>query len=262
MDATADPNDDFGIEAGSSAAAVGAGAGALFGIALGGDGVTGAVVGAAAAPYTSRWVARSWDELRGRGQHQVEAMVTEAAAIAECDLEELLHRARASDNHTGLLADAMVAAADTMFTRKVSALARAVGNGLRYDGAVVDESRLIVRALADLEEPHVRMLSRLPTYVELPVHATTRPRPDGPILGENPIQDSILAVLARNHLAATNEDEVSEQWSAYQLGVAVAELREELTQRRGAVPPRPHAEVRYYRTKFGTLCLRHLEQRA
>ena len=37
----------------------------------------------------------------------------------------------------------------------------ALANGLADDKARIDESHLIIRALADLEEPHIRLLSQI-----------------------------------------------------------------------------------------------------
>lgn len=136
---------------------------ASAGLAIGGP--LGAMLGAAVAPYVLHVAQTSWDEITGRRQLSVAQMIGEAAEALDDDPQQLVAAAFSTESGTELLADALSAAAATLNQRKVSALARALANGLADDLALVDQERLTVRALAELEEPHLALLSRMAGFI-------------------------------------------------------------------------------------------------
>lgn len=140
---------------------------AIIGVGIGGVG--GAIAGAALEPAISRLVQESLQEFSILRQRSVGIMAQDAAERLGLSVEELLVRARSSEERTQLLADAMYQAALTFNLRKVKALGRAVANGLRDDEARPDQELLIVSALASIDEPHVKVLMHLP-------ERRTRPR--------------------------------------------------------------------------------------
>ena len=160
-----------------------------------------------------------------------------------------------------LLADAMQAAADTFDRRKVSALARALANGAANDGTRVDSERLMIRALADLDPAHVRLLHMLSRSLGRN-HPWTAQRlrslrtfgPEGeelPVLNANVFE--LMPVLLRHGLAEENADA---RWDA-QVN-AIADLMEEEDQRlpmRGARP----IEAEFVLTDFGRRALDYLQ---
>jgi hypothetical protein len=127
---------------------------AALGASIGG--VPGAVVGAVAGEYITRVAEKAWGELRAARQHSVTQLLAGAADDLHQAPEELVEQALSLDSGPELLNDALLAASDTINQRKVGALARALANGLRDDGALIDENRLFVFALAQLEEPHIK----------------------------------------------------------------------------------------------------------
>lgn len=133
---------------------------AVVGGSLGGPG--GALASVALEPLLKHLVAESWHEIGALRQHSVGLMVKDAAVRLDVSAEELVARAWSNQQRTQLFADAMVQAAQTFNGQKIHALARAVANGLRGDEARADEERLIVSALASVEEAHIKVLLALP----------------------------------------------------------------------------------------------------
>jgi hypothetical protein len=79
----------------------------------------------------------------------------------------------------------VTAAAETALDAKIKTLGGALATGaMAADDAIVDEQRLLVRILADLEAPHVRVLVQLAEphpqgrTMEVP-RAPRETRPDG-----------------------------------------------------------------------------------
>jgi hypothetical protein len=105
--------------------------------------------------------AEAWRELNERRSASVGRLIETASAAGGKNPESLLQNALARQETAQLLLDTMSAASESRLEWKVDALATALANGLEADGARVDEERLVVRALADLEPPHVRALGLL-----------------------------------------------------------------------------------------------------
>lgn len=141
------------VEAAAEIAAVG------LGFAV--QGPAGAVVAAAATPYVLDVVHRAWDEITSLRQESIARVIARAATELDRDPVRVVNAALATEDGTALLADALRAASETLNRQKVDALARALANGLADDQARVDEQRLVIRAIADLEAPHISLLVRM-----------------------------------------------------------------------------------------------------
>lgn len=122
---------------------------------------TGMVAGAS-APVLSAAVETALARLRGMRAGRMQQLADDAAERAELSVPELLERLVDDDRHAQLLAAALEAAARTALRGKVLALARVLANVARErDVATVDREAVILRALADLEAPHVQVLHEL-----------------------------------------------------------------------------------------------------
>ncbi len=142
--------------------AAGAGLAALMGYTVGG--ALGAVTGAMLTEPAIRAAAHARDEIGQARRMSGAALVAIAAHEKQTDPDDLIAEALSTREGTQLLAEALDAAMHTLDERKVAALAKAVANGLFRDAARVDAERLVVRALAELEAPHIKLLGRLPAH--------------------------------------------------------------------------------------------------
>ncbi len=226
-----------GNKAGKAIEGAGQAGGALVGTAIGGP--VGGAIGAFAGPYLTTLVERAWNEIRGQHEDNAVAVVAHAAQSLDENPDALVQRALANPNQASLLHDALRGAASTLYSEKVAALGRCLANGLE-DEAVVDQESLIVRALADLEPIHVRVLGRLEqsSLRENDIHDfmtggleaeqfMTTPNLTGPV----------LAVLERHALVERNQ-RMRESQGVYSRGATV--------------------EERWATTAFGRACLRRL----
>jgi hypothetical protein len=226
--------DSFGRGAEIAGQAAGAAVGAVFG------GPVGAIIGAAATPPLTDLVGRAWNELRGRRETNAVQVVDHAAQHAHMGPDHLLDVALADPNLSRLLHAALQTAAATLDQEKIEALARCLANGVE-DVARVDEEALIVRALADLDPVHVRVLAKL---------ATRRMKPrdvqwflTGDIdarrfLEAADLSGPVLAVLERHGLVEESEKGNESRGGAYDQELEV--------------------ETRFKCTQFGQLCLQRL----
>lgn len=232
----------------------GAGIGAVVGFSIGGP--VGAIVGAMSEPVLIEVSRKAWEELTGRRRDNVVGLVAQGAARLGVEPDQLVETAYATDKGTALLADAIQGAATTLDQRKVAGLAKAVANGLLDDQAAIDESLLIVRAVADLEEAHVRLLGRLSQYGQ----GRTLTADDA----------ALVAVLQRNGLAVDDAHERAVE-TADELFEATSKMLEEVAKalqgKRARVPAKPKTRYRtqasrtrprWRRTSFGTRSLEHL----
>jgi hypothetical protein len=145
-----------------AAEAVGAALGTVRGWAMGGP--AGAVAGAAATPYAVEVARRAFGEAIALRYQTMASFLAQTADRLEIPTGDVVSVAATSVERRALLADGLEASARTVSERKVAALAKAVANGLGSDRAHVDAEAMIVRALADLEEPHIKVLLRLPDH--------------------------------------------------------------------------------------------------
>lgn len=104
-----------------------------------------------------------WNEWRHDAQARAGAVVGVAADERGVDPEQLAADVLAADEEIRLLAGLAIAAAmRTVNEDKIRALGRALAHGLD-DDARVDEELLIVKALEDLERPHITVLDLMAT---------------------------------------------------------------------------------------------------
>jgi hypothetical protein len=92
----------------------------------------------------------------------------DAANAAELPIDEFLERAVSDDRRHELLARTLTIAQDTALHQKRRALGRALAAGVMGDEAKIDDELLFVRAIADIDEMHIRLLARLATGISLP----------------------------------------------------------------------------------------------
>lgn len=237
---------------------VGSGIAAVGGFALGGP--IGAIVAGMSAPYLIDMTQRSWEEIAALRRNNVTSLVGQASARLQMNPEELHAAAMSSTDGTSLFADALQASAETLDERKVAGLAKALANGLMDDQAAVDENLMIVRALADLEAPHVRLLGSLSR--------------GGRGRTLNTTDLAMVAVLERNGLASDDAHELAVRASddqAAEVNKALAEIAKAFDGKRAKVPSklkRPsgtsssRTRPRWKRTSFGSMCLEHLHSAA
>lgn len=146
---------------------------ALAGAGLVLQGPEAAIAGAVAGPYVLDLVHRSWDHIRQRSQQAAARMIGTASAELGQEPRQMLLTAVSTNSGTEILAEALRAAAGTLNEQKIVGLARALANGLANDQAALDHERLVIRALADIEEPHLAILARM-TGDRMPPRRTPR----------------------------------------------------------------------------------------
>ncbi|SRR6266566_1365624 len=136
----------------------------LAGARLGGVG--GAVIAAAASPYTEELLTRALAEFRPDVQRRVTQMLGSAAEASEREPDELAELISGSERTRLLTAAAMTAAAGTAWPPKVHALGRALADGLiATDDTEINVADLVVPAMADMERPHVSLLELLVRWI-------------------------------------------------------------------------------------------------
>jgi hypothetical protein len=124
-------------------------------------GPAGAVLANISTPIATKiasWVVVKLAERRVR--HAAET-VLDAAEAAELPLDEFIDRAVSDDRRHELLARTLFIAQDTALRDKRRALGRALAAGVMGDDAKIDEELLFIRAMADVDEMHVRLLQRM-----------------------------------------------------------------------------------------------------
>jgi hypothetical protein len=99
---------------------------------------------------------------RRRVDHATETMM-DGAVAAGVPLDEFIDRGVADDRRHELFARTLTIAQDTALRNKRRALGRALASGVMGDDARIDEEFLFIRAVADLDAPHIRLLALLAT---------------------------------------------------------------------------------------------------
>ena len=97
---------------------------------------------------------------RRREENAAETLA-EAVKASGDPPEEFINKATADDRRIELLTRALVIAQDTALREKRRALGRALANGIAGDNARIDEELLFLRAVADVDAPHIKLLARL-----------------------------------------------------------------------------------------------------
>ncbi|MFI8528557.1 hypothetical protein ACIGB8_29145 [Promicromonospora sukumoe] len=152
-----DETRDVAIKA--TAAAIGA----LSGAAVAGP--AGSIVGAAVAPILEPVMAKVFDEFSSDSRRSAAEVLVEAAIHAGVTPEEFADRVRQDEMHRLIGGTAFTAGARTRNREKIRGLGRALSDGiLAEDRAKLDETHLILRAMDDLEAPHIAVLNFLVNY--------------------------------------------------------------------------------------------------
>jgi hypothetical protein len=111
-------------------------------------------------PQRAEALIRYFQDRQERKRQRLEALVDEAELASSLSFDELLHRATGNERQGDLAEHVFRSASRTESERKMRALGRALAMGLA-DDAAIDETDLLLRALEDLELPHIRVLERL-----------------------------------------------------------------------------------------------------
>ncbi|WP_454729000.1 hypothetical protein [Cellulosimicrobium protaetiae] len=111
----------------------------------------------AIAPFAARALDASARELFGVRLRRVGSMLGAAADAAGSD-ETLATAIAASEEAQELVLDTAEAAARSRVPEAVIAMGRSLANGLLADGTKLEESRMVIEALASLTPPHARVL--------------------------------------------------------------------------------------------------------
>ncbi|HVB45127.1 MAG TPA: hypothetical protein VNF47_20825 [Streptosporangiaceae bacterium] len=163
-------------------------------------------------------------------RRQMDMLGVTAEALGQ-DPEDLPGMAGKSDHTVLLTAKALAGAAGTAWPRKVSALGRALADGLIADDDQINIADLVLPAMTDMERPHVSLLELLVRWVPdevmgRPVGARPDPVPPAPSgdrwhAGQRiwkeyqisqvrptlePVVISLIGTLVRHGLAVQNDD--------------------------------------------------------
>ncbi|MGE5136761.1 MAG: hypothetical protein ACM32E_28175 [Gemmatimonadota bacterium] len=106
--------------------------------------------------------------IRQRWNRNAAEALGDAAEASGESPEDLLLKAVADDRRHELLARALGVAQDTALREKRRALGRALAAGIAGDDARVDDELLFIRAVADIDEPHIRLLALMASETPLP----------------------------------------------------------------------------------------------
>lgn len=212
--------------------------GAAVGAAVGGP--VGGIIGAAATPPLVDLVGRAWDELRGRRERNVVAVVGGASGHTGLTPDDFIDVALNDANLSRLLHGALRAAAETLDRQKIEALARCLANGVT-DDARVDKEGLIIRALSDLDPVHIRVLAKLESSAMTAERLTWFLRGDLSVrdaLTELDVSGAVLAVLERHGLVTSAQRQRGGRGGVYDRG--------------------PQFETEHLCSEFGRECLERL----
>jgi hypothetical protein len=102
---------------------------------------------------------RVTERFRRRWNRNAGEMLDEAAAASGKSPDELLLEAADDDRKHELLARALGLAQDMALREKRQALGRAVAAGFESNGAGIDDELMFIRAVADLDAPHIQLLT-------------------------------------------------------------------------------------------------------
>jgi hypothetical protein len=136
-----------------------------------------------------------------RIEHAAETLLDAADAAGE-PLSNFVDRAVADDRRHELFARTLTIAQDTALRNKRRALGRALAAGVMGDDARIDEELLFIKAVADIDEMHIRVLARMREAADMGLN---RQNPDSlrgadPGLGQN--VEALLATLQLHALVA------------------------------------------------------------
>jgi hypothetical protein len=136
----------------------------LAGLA-GAEGVVAAGAFAPVAEAIATWAVMKLG--RRRIDHAAET-VMDGAQAANIPLGEFIDKGVADDRRHELFARTLTIAQDTALRNKRRALGRALAAGVMGDDARIDEELLFIRAVADVDEMHIRVLARMVNPPDMP----------------------------------------------------------------------------------------------
>ncbi|GAA1868714.1 hypothetical protein [Myceligenerans crystallogenes] len=148
---------DVGVKA--SAAAIGA----LAGTAVAGP--VGGIVSAAVTPILEPLMMKVFEEFSSDSRESATGVLVEAAEHAGTGPTEFAEQVRRGEMQRLVGGAAFAAGARTRNKDKIRGLGRALADGiLAEDTAKLDETHLILRAMDDLEAPHIAVLNYLANF--------------------------------------------------------------------------------------------------
>jgi hypothetical protein len=169
-----------------------AGAVAASGVAVA-DPVAG-LVAAGLVPVAEAAVTR-W---RARQARNVEETLDVGATAAGVPVDDLLERLSNDPTRLVFLSEALTGAARSTYSNRIRALGRALATGaLAEDTAEVDEERMWVDLIIQLEAPHVRALLHLDTAPVDMVERVTRGVAQAVGIEDEALAGTLLAMLQR-----------------------------------------------------------------
>lgn len=186
---------------------------------LRGPGAT--AVATSVSPLAVAGLSRITETIQSRRlEHATETLIDAADEFGVQTIEqfvEFIEAAVSDEEHQELLARALTIAQDTAMRDKRRALGRVLASAASDTGTRVDEELLAIRILADLDEPHIRLLRLM----------STTPPPDlADLLGDGNVDrwipymigtvDSglastvlpLLRVLERHHLVCQIDEDI------------------------------------------------------
>ena len=117
-----------------------------------------------------------------RLEHAAETLgdaADESGAKTPEDFIEFVKAAVRDERHQELLARALTIAQDTAIRDKRRALGRALTAGIAGDDAKIDSELLFIRAVADIDTPHIRLLALMASECPAPDSPDSADSPDG-----------------------------------------------------------------------------------
>jgi hypothetical protein len=131
-------------------------------------GAEGVVAAATFAPVAEAIATSAVRKLgRRRIEHAAETAMY-AAQAARIPLDEFTDRGVADDRRHELFGRTLTVAQDTALRNKRRALGRALAAGVMGDDARIDEELLFIRAIADIDEMHIRLLAQMVKPPDMP----------------------------------------------------------------------------------------------
>jgi hypothetical protein len=243
----------------AAAKMAGAGLAATAGFFVAGP--VGSIVAAVLTDPAIRMTNLIIEEIRGVRYAAAATLVQQAADRLGVEPQDVVSSAFTDPERAAMLSESLEAAIRTMSAQKIAALAHALAAGLLRDEARVDDERLIIRALTDLEEPHIRALFR---FTGVPPRAGLRRSRMTLWTGDdqfsNASAEALINTLERNGLIArdtSKHDAELRRYSAAKLNNSMRKANPKLSGRYlDETAPRP--EVEWRTTSFGVDCAEYL----
>lgn len=187
-------------------------------VVAGGASLLGPDAGAAATALTPALETALSGVVRSLGQrrfrHAAQTLEDSAEAAGE-PVEQLVQKAVSDERRAELLARTLTIAEDTALRDKRRALGRALAAGIAGDDAKIDEELLFIRAVADIDTPHIRLLSLIASETIPPPPSNVDPPRGwsaGTIAERDPgLGEAIPALLStlESHALVQAEDRVA-----------------------------------------------------